>query len=243
MKINEVAKLTGVTVRTLHYYDKIGLLKPGEVTLAGYRIYDEDSLKKLQQILFFRELDFSLHEIKQIMNSYEYDQREALAKQRELLIKKRERLNRLIHLVDETMKGDIEMSFKEFDLTEIEQVKEQYTAEVKERWGDTKAYDQSAKKTASYGKEEWKQLWNQGNTILEAFGKHVGQEPESDEVQALVKQWQDFITNTFYDCNKEILKGLGEMYLVDERFQTNINKNGEGTAELLSAAIAAYCAE
>ena len=100
MKINQVAALTGVTVRTLHYYDKIGLLKPSQVTEAGYRLYDGAALGKLQQILFFKELDFPLSDIKEIMTDPRYDKKEALLKQKELLLQKRDRLDGLIKLVE-----------------------------------------------------------------------------------------------------------------------------------------------
>lgn len=128
MKINEVSKLTGVTVRTLHYYDEIGLLKPSEVTSAGYRLYDNEALKTLQQILFFRELEFSLDEIKEIMSDPLYNRKDALAKQRELLMQKRIRLDGIINLVDKTLKGENDMSFKQFDMTEIEEARKEYAA-------------------------------------------------------------------------------------------------------------------
>lgn len=149
MKINEVAKLTGVTVRALHYYDKIGLLKPEEITEAGYRIYSENDLETLQQILFFRELDFSLNEIKEMIQNQLYDKTEALEKQKELLMQKRARLDELITLVEGTLKGEREMSFKEFDMTEIEENKKKYAEEVKERWGTTKAYAEYENKAVS----------------------------------------------------------------------------------------------
>ena len=115
MKISEVAKLSGITVRTLHYYDEIGLLKPNKITEAGYRVYSNEDLETLQQILFFRELDFQLNEIKEIMMNPNYDKNKALNKHKELLIEKRERLDGLINLIDKTIKGDNNMSFKEFD--------------------------------------------------------------------------------------------------------------------------------
>ena len=139
MKINQVAALTGVTVRTLHYYDKIGLLKPSQVTEAGYRLYDGAALGKLQQILFFKELDFPLSDIKEIMTDPRYDKKEALLKQKELLLQKRDRLDGLIKLVENTIKGDMDMSFQEFDMTDIETAKSRYAAEVKRRWGTTSA--------------------------------------------------------------------------------------------------------
>ena len=137
MKISEVAKLSGVTVRTLHYYDEIGLLKPSKTTEAGYRMYSIEDLEKLQQILFFRELDFPLNEIKEIMINPKYDKIEALNKHKELLIEKRKRIDGLVTLIDKTIKGDNNMSFKEFDNSKIEENKRKYSEEVKKRWGNT----------------------------------------------------------------------------------------------------------
>lgn len=241
MKINEVAKLTGVTVRALHHYDKIGLLKPMKVTESGYRIYGEKELETLQQILFFRELDFSLNEIKEIMQNPSYDKTEALRKQKELLLQKRERLDGLITLVERTLKGNNTMSFKEFDMTEIEENTKKYADEVKKRWGNTEAYAQSKKKTEGYTKEQWENVGENMETLLEEFAKKKNLLPDSEEVQELVKKWQDHITENFYTCSKEMLSGLGIMYIADERFTENIDKHGAGTAAFMAKAIEVYC--
>lgn len=241
MKINEVAKLTGVTVRALHHYDKIGLLKPMEVTEAGYRIYGDKELEVLQQIMFFRELDFSLNEIKEIIQNPSYDKTEALRKQKELLLQKRERLDGLITLVESTLKGNDEMSFKEFDMTELEKEKEKYAKEVKERWGTTQAYAQSKEKTEKYTKEQWQEIGGTMEAILEEFAGKRELSPDSKEVREVVKKWQDYITENFYTCSDEILSGLGVMYTSDERFMKNIDKYGEGTAAFMAKAIDAYC--
>lgn len=243
MKINEVAKLTGITVRTLHYYDAIGLLKPCAITEAGYRIYDDDSLLTLQQILFFRELDFSLTEIQKIITNPHYDKMDALQKQKELLSQKRNRLDGLLKLVENTIKGDTIMSFQAFDKTEIEKNKQKYAAEVKERWGATEAYRESEKKTADYSTQQWNMLTEEGAALLKSFGEQRENAPEGAAVQALVLQWQNYITNNFYHCSDEILSCLGMMYVGDARFTENIDKNGAGTAALMAKAIAIYCAK
>lgn len=241
MKINEVAKLTGVTVRTLQYYDEIDLLKPSEVTEAGYRLYDENVLVKLQQILFFKELDFSLVQIKDIMTNPAFDKEEALKNQKELFIKKRERIDKIIALIDNTIEGRGNMSFKEFDMTDIEKMKKKYAQEVKDRWGNTDAYIESEKKSKNYGKDQWQEINQESEDILKAFAENMDKDPGCKEVQKLVKQWQDFITARFYNCTNEILQGLGLMYVEDERFKKNIDRNGDGTAEFISKAIAIYC--
>lgn len=241
MKINEVAKLTGITVRTLHYYDEIGLLRPSKITEAGYRLYEDEALETLQQILFFRELDFPLSEIKKILTNSAFDKSEALHKHRELLAKKRDRLDGLINLVNDTIKGEKTMSFKEFDRTEIENCKEQYAAEVKERWGETEAFAQSEEKTSGYDSQKWKGLNDEGNDLLKAFATVSNHSPDSEAAQVLVQKWQAYITANFYDCTTEILSGLGLMYVNDARFQENIDKNGKGTADFMAKSIAYFC--
>lgn len=241
MKISEVAKLSGVTVRTLHYYDEIGLLKPNKITEAGYRVYSNEDLETLQQILFFRELDFQLNEIKEIMMNPNYDKNKALNKHKELLIEKRERLDGLINLIDKTIKGDNNMSFKEFDNSKIEENKNKYAEEVKNRWGNTDAYKEYEKKTKSYDKNTWNTINEDMAKILKEFADNRNEDPNSDIAQELVEKWRMYITSNFYNCTKEILSGLGLMYTSDERFKNNIDQYGEGTAEFMAKAIELYC--
>ena len=243
MRIIEVAKLTGITVRTLHYYDEIGLLKPSEITEAGYRLYSREDLEILQQILFFRELDFPLSQIKEIMNNPNYDKEEALKKQKELLIQQRQRIEGLIKLIEKRIEGDNNMSFKEFDMNEIEENKKKYAKEVKERWGTSKAYEESEKKTSSYNKEKWGDINQETSEIFKGFAELRNSDPGSEEVQELVRRWQKYITDNFYTCTNEILSGLGLMYVEDERFKENLDKNGEGTAKLMAEAIKIYCSK
>ncbi|RGE69190.1 MerR family transcriptional regulator [Eisenbergiella massiliensis] len=240
MKINEAAKMTGVTIRTLHYYDQIGLLRPETVTDAGYRLYGEKDMERLSQILFFRELDFPLSQIKEMLDSPSFDRNEALRAQHELLKKKKERLERLIALTERRMEGEKEMSFQEFDSSEIERCKEKYAEEAKERWGHTQAWQESKKRTDGYRNGEWEAVMKESDSIMQAFAQSRELAPESEEVQALVAKWQDFISARYYTCTDEILEGLGQMYTADERFTENIDRFGEGTAEQMSKAIACY---
>ncbi len=240
--ISEMAKLSGVSVRTLHYYDEIGLLVPSEViSETGYRYYDDYSLEKLQQILFYRELDFPLKEIVKIMNTSDYKKEKALYKQRELLKLKRKRLDKLIELLNANLKGDIIMSFDEFDTTEIDEAKAKYAEEVKERWGTTDTYEQNQKKTSKYTKADWKKVSDEMDDILKKFSASLNENPSSEKVQALVKCWQQYITESYYECTKEVLVGLGQMYATDERFIRNMDKYGEGTARFIADAITVYC--
>ena len=233
-------RLRQTTVRTLHYYDEIGLLPPSEVTSSGYRVYNDADLEVLQQILFFRELDFSLEEIRGIMQNPAYEKETALQNQKALLVQKRDRLDRLIALVDKTLKGERDMSFKQFDTTKIEEAKQQYAAEVKQRWGNTVAYAEYEKKSASYNTVQQKMLDGEGAAILNEFGKNRSLPPDSVEVQELVKKWQAYITDNYYNCTKEILSCLGQMYVGDERFTQHIDQYGVGTAAFMAAAIEVY---
>jgi DNA-binding transcriptional MerR regulator len=239
--VSETAKLAGVSVRTLHYYDEIGLLSPSMVSETGYRYYDELALERLQQILFYRELDFPLKSIVEIMNASDYKKEEALKGQRELLLLKRRRLDKLIGLLDANLKGDNTMSFKEFDISAIEEAKLKYSEEVKAKWGNTEAYKQSKEKTDHYTKEDWARIAGRSDEIMNQFSQRREEAPDSREVQALVEEWKAFITEFYYDCTNEILNGLADMYVADQRFTKNIDKFGEGTAKFMSKAIKVYC--
>ena len=242
LQIKEFATLTGVSVRTLHYYDEIGLLKPSFVDeQTGYRFYDEAALEWMQEILFYRELDFSLKSIGEILASPRYDKAKALADQKRLLTIKKERIERLIAALDGAEKGEITMNA--FDNSEYETARQQYEDEAKQRWGETDAYKESREKTAGYSGNQWDDVLGGMNDIFAAFAKckKSGESAGSERAQELVKTLKDYITANFYHCTNEILAGLGQMYICDERFKHNIDKNGEGTAEFASAAIALYC--
>ena len=238
LQIKEFAELTGVSVRTLHYYDEIGLLKPSFVDEQnGYRFYNEASLERMQEILFYREMDFSLRSIGELLASPTYDKRKALAEQKRLLILKKARLERLIIALEEAEKGVITMNA--FDNTEYETARQQYEDEAKQRWGTTDAYKESQTKTADYSKDKWNGVLAGMNGIFAEFAncKNCGESAADKTAQQLVKKLQDYITANFYHCTDEILAGLGQMYVCDERFKNNIDSNGEGTAEFVSEAI------
>ena len=242
MHISELAKLTGVSIRTLHYYDEIGLLKPAFVNEQnGYRDYDEKSLERMAEILFYRELDFPLKSILQILSSPDYDKTLAIRRQKELLTLKKQRLERLISVLDNAEKGEISMSV--FDKNEYETARRQYAEEAKQRWGDTDTYKESEQKTAGYSDDKWDDVNAGLNAVFADFALIKDSEtPESEAAQTLVKRLQDYITCNFYTCTNEILAGLGQMYTADERFKANIDKNGTDTADFVSEAIKVYCA-
>lgn len=233
--VHEVSQISGVSVRTLHHYDAIGLLRPTAVTEAGYRLYDDTALARLQSILLFRELAFPLKEIKQIMDDPQFDQATALEQQIRLLELQQERLSRLIGLARETMKtGVTHMDFTAFDNSKLEQ----YAAEVKERWGNTAAYQESAQRPAAEQKDAAAGLMAQ----FARMGRLRTGDPAGQEAQAAVRELQEFITKHFYTCTPEILAGLGQMYTADDRFRASIDAaGGEGTADFAGKAIAVYC--
>ena len=238
MQITEFAKLTGVSVRTLHYYDEIGLLKPAEVDeWTGYRFYDERNLEKMQQIMFYRELDFSLKSIIGILSSPDFDKQKALDEQKKLLILKKERLEKLIFAIDCAKKGEIIMNA--FDNTEFEN----YKNEAKERWGNTDAYKEYSQKSKGYSEEKFNALGEGMEKVLEEFAicMNSGATFDSEEAQILVKKLQNYITENFYTCTNEILASLGQMYVADERFKNNIDKHSVGTTEFVSKAIEEFC--
>lgn len=241
MQIKEFADFTGVSVRTLHYYDEIGLLKPAYVEeQTGYRYYDNVCLERMQEILFYRELDFPLKNICEMLSSPGYDRQDALEKQRRLLILKKKRLERLIDALDSVKRGECVM--KAFENKEYEETRKQYEKEVKERWGGTDAYKEHQEKTKRYSKENWQEANAGLEEILEEFAlcKKAGASPDSKEALALVEKLQGHITNQYYTCTNEILAGLGKMYVADDRFCKNIDKHGEGTAAFVSEAIEKY---
>ncbi|MDE6905084.1 MAG: MerR family transcriptional regulator, partial [Lachnospiraceae bacterium] len=235
MSVHEVAKLTGITARTLHYYDKIGLLKPTKVTEAGYRRYDDTALSRLQNILLFRELEFPLKEIKAILDSPNFDPSEVIAQQIELLELQYKHIGKLITLTREIQKkGAKVMNFDIFDKSEIEKFQE----EVKEKWGNTKAYQEYKQKDIALNGDNYSKSSNELMTIFSELGELKHLTPNSDEVQKKISALQKYITDNYYVCTDEILCELGEMYVCDERFKNNIDKaGGDGTADFVKQAI------
>lgn len=239
ISIKETAELAGITVRTLQYYDKIGLLKPAFIEQNGYRKYDEKSFKKLQQIMFLRELDFTLAEIKEIMQSEKYDETEMLLKQKELLRLKRDRLSGLIELIDKTIGGDI-VSLKEFDMSYIERQRNEYAQEARQKWGSTKAYKQSQERTKKYSQKDWQMINEEAEKIYLGFAKCMRGEGSAETTDELSQRWQQHITKYYYDCTDEILLGLADMYVQDLRFKENIDQYSAGLAEFMSVSINKY---
>ena len=239
--VKEVSKLTGISVRTLHYYDQIGLLKPSQVTEVGYRLYDDTALEKLQQIMLYRELEFPLKDIKGIMESSDFDRNRALEQQIEMLTLKKEHLENLITFARGIeLLGVNYMDFTAFDTKKLDE----YAEEARKNWGKTDAYKEYEEKMKGVSKAQENQMGAEIMVLFAEFGEMVrsGCAPGDDKVQAQVKRLQDFITDNFYTCTNQILAGLGKMYAGGGEFTANIDKaGGQGTAAFVNQAIEEYC--
>ncbi len=237
--VSEVGKKTGITVRTLHYYDKIGLLKPSTVTDSGYRLYDNDALRLLQTVLMFKELGFSLAEIKQIIYNKNFDLNVALSQHLKLLKIKKEHIEELIILTEKTIRGENKMSFEEFKNEKYND----YSNQVKEMWGGTKEYSEYKEKQKNRTKSE-NELINKGlMNWFEKLGNIKNtKNADDEETRKIIRGLKDYITKNYYNCTNEILLYLGDMYVNDEKFRQNIDKvGGKGTAEFAKNAIVEFC--
>ena len=237
--VKEVSNLTGVSVRTLHHYDTIGLLKPAQVTDAGYRLYDERALQRLHTILLLRQLQFSLNEIREILDSPGFDPMEALSQQIKLLELQKQHLEDLItHARTIQNTGVIPMNFSSFDTQKIDR----YAAEAKAKWGKTEAYKEFETKTSNQSKAQMQSTGDALMDIFREFGEIRHLSPASCEAQALVEKLQSFITEHYYTCTTQILFGLGQMYAAGDEMNENIDKaGGEGTGAFARDAITIYC--
>ncbi len=244
LTVGEVARLAGVTVRTMHHYHEIGLVVPEGRTVSGYRRYGRAEVERLQEVLLFRELGFALDEIKEIVTQPGYRREAALLRQRELLEAQHDRLLTMIEAVDKAVIAErtgIRMSseemlevFGDFDPAE-------YEVEARERWGDSAAYQQSTQRTARYTKQDWEAIKAENDALYGRFlDLMAAQEPASSAAAMdVAEEHRAHISKWYYDCSKEIHAGLGEMYIADARFTANIDKAGSGLAAYMSAAIAA----
>ena len=238
--VHEVSQLAGISVRTLHHYDAIGLLTPTTTTEAGYRLYDDDALERLQCILFFKELEFPLKDIKEILDSPNFERSKALEQQIELLTMKKEHLENLINLARGIQTTGVKkiMDFKAFDTKKMDD----YAKQAKESYGSTTAYKEFEEKSKERTKEDEKSLGIGMMNIFAEIGKMLSLEPSDEAVQAKVAELRAYITEHFYNCTPEILSGLGQMYAAGGEMTENINNYaGEGTAEFTAEAIQVYC--
>jgi DNA-binding transcriptional MerR regulator len=208
-------------------------------------MYDDVEVKRLMQILFLKELEFSLKEIQKILQSTE-EQDVFFEKQRALLVEKKNRLEGIIYSLDEMMKSKkgvdvMEKMVKAFDMSEIESHKKKYAEEVKKQYGNTEAYRESEERTKMYKEKDWERITDEGNDFFRSLAKLMDLEPGDAEVQNCVEGYRSYITRSFYQCRIDIFRGLGQLYVTDPKFTASINQHGDGLAEFLSQAIAIYC--
>jgi DNA-binding transcriptional MerR regulator len=244
LTVSEVAKLAHVSVRTLHHYDELGLVRPSGRTESNYRLYDNADLLRLQQVLFFKELGFPLEEIRRLLDDPGFNVRDALATQRKLITQRQARLQTLLQAVEKAIeahergiamtKEEMFEVFGDFDPTE-------HRAEAEKRWGDTGAYQESMKRTARYRKQDWIAIRNEAEAIYRRLVDHMeaGTLPTDPKVMALAEEHRQHLSKWFYECSKEIHRGLGDLYVSDPRFMANIDKAGAGLAAYLREAIIA----
>lgn len=240
MTVHEVSELTGVSVRALHHYDKLGLLKPAAVTEAGYRLYDEGSLVRLQSILLFRELQFPLKDIGAILDSPTFDRNRALDQQIQLLELQKEHIENLIDLAKGIQGMGVKplTDFRAFDTKKIDE----YAREAKASWGQTAEWKEYEQKSRGRTKEENAALGAVMMEIFREFGAIRETDPAAPEAQALVQKLQSYITEHFYTCSNEILLGLSKMYGGGGTMTESIDRvGGPGTGEFAASAIAVHC--
>ena len=242
--VGELSRLTGLTVRALHHYDEIGLVRPSQRTAAGYRLYDEADALRLQQVMVLRELGVPLDQIGAAIDAAA-DRAALLRTHRAALVDKRGRLDRMLAAVDATLRvlekdetqmrtEDFKAMFDGFDPADHE-------AEVQQRWGHTEAYRESARRTQKYGKPEWEAIRRESEAIYARIAELMQQGVAAADpaVQAAVEDHRMHLDRWFYPCSKQMHHGLGEMYVADARFTANLDKVAPGFARFLRDAIAA----
>ncbi|WP_245602266.1 MerR family transcriptional regulator [Peribacillus kribbensis] len=244
-KVKEVSEMTGISVRTLHHYDEIGLLKPQWVNSAGHRTYSDENLTRLQQILFLKELEFPLAEVKDILDNPDFDRREALLAQKKMLLAKQNRLEQIIQTINlsiENLEGGNTMDSKDqfhgFDVSEIEKYKDRYREEVRQKYG--KKAGESEKRTAAYTPDDWKKIQESTDRIFYKLAGLMENGPDDPEVQKTLDEYRSFISAHYYDCTVEIFSGLGDLYVEDARFTANIDKYRQGLSAFLQKAMHLY---
>jgi DNA-binding transcriptional MerR regulator len=240
--VKQLSDLAGVSVRTLHYYDEIGLLKPASVGENGYRYYDQEALLRLQQILFFREMDLKLAQIRQILDSPSFDQVAALRSHRDALQARIARLQGLITTIDNTIMhlvGEVEMSKKGFFSGFDEEQQKRWTQEAIEQYGEENVRP-SIQRWESYTPEQKQQIQDESTAIYGELAERIGEGPESQAVQALIARWHEHL-RYFYEPSVERLRGLGQLYNESPDFRATFEKFHPDLPAFLEQAITCYC--
>jgi len=244
--VGEVAALAGVTVRTLHHYDRIGLLSPSGRTAAGYRQYSPADLDRLHRVLLYRELGFSLEDVAALLDD-DTDPEAHLRRQHRLLRDRLERTQAMVAAVEKEMEARaMGMSLTPEEKFEVfgEFDPDQYEEEVQERWGETDAYAQSKRRTSAYTKEDWVRIKQEGEDVEVRFAAalQAGVPADSEQAMDIAEEHRQQISRNFYDCPPEMHAGLGRMYVEDERFTAHYEQIAPGLAQYVSTAVQANAA-
>jgi len=247
LTVGEVAQLASVSVRTLHHYDELGLLTPSVRTEAGYRLYSDADLACLQQVLFFKELGFGLGDIARIMHDPQFDRLEALRMQRRMLTEKSTQLALMAEAVDaaiDATEGGVRMDAKDMFEAFGDFDPKEYEKEAEERWGNTDAYKESARRTKRYTKEDWIEVRKETEAVNDALGALLDAGVPADDPRAMdqAEQHRLNIDKRFYPVSYEMHVGLAEMYIADPRFAANYEKVHAGLARYMHDAILANAA-
>jgi DNA-binding transcriptional MerR regulator len=240
--VKQLADLAGVSIRTLHYYDEIGLLKPASYGENGYRYYDEPDVLRLQQILFFRELDFSLDDIKDILDRPEFDVLRTLEGHRQALEQKVTRLNRLINTVDNTishLKGELEMSQKGLFEGFTEEKQKEYERQARHRYGDAEVQE-STERWNRYPQEKKEKIKAEGEAVYRDILANMDNGYDSPQVQQAIARWHQHL-RYFYEPSYERLMGLAHLYMEDPDFSATYQKMHPDMPQFLYKAIEFYC--
>ena len=245
--VGELARLAGVTVRTLHHYDRIGLVRPSERTAAGYRSYDVRDLDRLQQVLVYRELGFPLEEVATLLDDPDADPAAHLRRQHRLLRDRLERTQAMVAAVEKEMEArQMGISLTPEERFEVfgEHDPAQYDAEVEERWGDTEAWAQSRRRTSAYTKDDWLRITAEAADVERRFAEALRSGVPADSATALdlAEEHRQHISRWFYDCPPEMHAGLGRMYVEDDRFTAHYDDIAPGLAQYVSTAVQANAA-
>src|SRR5215218_7534631 len=221
--VGRVAALSGVTIRTLHHYDEVGLLSPSGRSEAGYRLYEDSDLERLQRILFYKELGFTLKEIQAIVDDPRTDNVGHLGRQRRMLTERIERLSAMVDAIDyemEARKMDIKLTPEERFEVFGEFRPEDHAEEAERRWGETDSYKESNRRVSKYTREDWLQLKTEAEEVQArlAAAFQAGLAPDSEEAMGAAEAHREHISRWFYDCGYDMHRGLTEMYVSDERF-------------------------
>jgi DNA-binding transcriptional MerR regulator len=242
--VGDLARMAGISVRTLHHYDEIGLLVPSGRSEAGYRLYSDEDLARLRQILFYRELDFSLEAITAVLGEAEDGAEEHLRRQHRLLRQRRERIDVLLRAIEKEMEAHaMGMSLTPEEQLEVfgtDQV-EQWTEEAGERWGETEAWRESQRRAGTYTKDDWIEIKAQANANLDAFADAMaaGEPPSSARAMELAEEHRRHISRWFYECSRQMHLGLAALYISDERFTRHYEERAPGLARYVHDAMQA----